>query len=354
MSSAILLMVAALGGLTGCGQVQDGNVLAGWSFDWADLSHRVPYVSVDMSDAGEVQMGLIGGDWSTGDQAADTVNYSAETLLVSSNRAAFASQEITLTIEPAGEGSGFEASGEVVFDEDAVGDWRDYTAFISGFTLNTDVADQPDGYSEEYDPGLGYTSHGFGVTLGEVEDGAVPVTVRFEHGPSHEEDVPNISEGREAMDASIPFARTEARVRVTLVGFKGDREDLSFSEAAALEYDPPYSDQEFMSFAASTDAKDAAVPGWRSFDLVVNGDEDQGDYLRGFGVTLSADALDAGLSGEVTAGVTGTSLFELAPMTVDFSAELAVLHLGGDTTVTRSSWAGEGQDVGDWSAEAAR
>jgi len=355
MSSTILLMAMVSGGLTGCGgEVRDGHLLAGWSFDWADLSHRLPYVNVDMSDAGDVEMGLIGGDWSTGDLAADTVNYDAETLLVSSNRAAFASAEITLTIEPASEGSSFEASGEVVFDEDAVGDWKEYAAFISGFTLNTDVADQPDGYSDEYDPGLGYTSHGFGVTLGEVEDGAVPVTVRFEHGPSNEEDVPGITEGREAMDASIPFARTEARVRVTLVGYKGDREDLSFSDSASLEHDPPYSDQEYLSLSASTDSKDVAVPGWRSFDLRVNEGEDQGDYLRAFGVTLSDASFEDGLSGDISAGVTGTSLFELAPMSVAFSAELAVLHLGGDTTVTASSWAGEGQDVGDWIAEAAR
>lgn len=350
--------LAALTLLSGCSETTEGSVLLGWQFDWTQLSHRVAYVDVDMPDDGSVEMGMIGGDYSTGDEFSDTVLYRANTLAVTSSRAAFASAEVTLEIEPASEGSGFTAAGAVSFDGEAVGDWPDYTAFVSGFTLDTDLEEQGEGYSDEYDPALGYTSLGFGVWLDEVEVGdssyEVPVTVRFAHGPSGEEDVPGITEGREAMDASIPHARTAVRVRVTLVGYKGDRDDLSLEESVALAYDPPYSVQSLSELPAVSESGRTAVPGWRGFNLVVNGGEgNHGDYLRSFGAILDpGDALDEGLDGTVTAGVTGTSAFELAPMTYDFTGDLAVLHLK-DTEVSLTQWGGEAE-IGDWVAEVAQ
>ncbi len=349
--ATIFPALAALSLLAGCSETAAGTVLLGWQFDWDQLSHRVAYVHVDAPADGEVTLGLIGGDYSTGDAFADTVHYRADTASVSTRRAAFYTRELTLEIEPAAEGSQFTAEGALSFPE--LGEWPEAVAFISGFTLDTDVAEQGAGYPEDYDPALGYTSLGFGVQLGEVDGEEVSVAARFAHGPSGEADVPGITEGREAMDAAIPYARTRARIRVTAVGFRGDREDLRYEEEVALPYDPPYSDQTLSELAAVSESGRAALPGWRGFDLIVNGGEgNMGDYLRSFGVLLDPTRLDPGLDGTVSAGATNSSAFELAPLSYRFTGDLAVLHLK-ETELTLSRWGGESA-IGDWAAEPAR
>lgn len=346
----LLLLTAA----AGCGEVREGATLTGWRFEWDQLSHRISYLSVGLEPvgeaAGELTMGTVGGDWSTGEEYGDFLRYRAGAAAVSSNRAAIAGGSIELTIAPASAGSEFTATGEVEISLEEIGKWRDYTAFISGFSLNTDAQQSSADYPVEYTPSYGYTSAGFGVQLGEpaVDEGAmvasVPVTVRFAHGPTGE-----TFDDREHMDAAIPEATTAATVQIALVGFRGEREDVILIGDLAQEHDPPNSDAEPLLFDASSTSggsRKAGLPGWRAFDLVVN-EGGAGDYLRAFGVEVLPESTDPGMVGDVEAIVSNSSVFELDALSFALDAEMSILHLGGDTVITPVIWEGD-SEIGDW------
>ena len=85
----------------------DAAVLSGWNLAWDELSHRMSYVETALEPSGAATMGLIGGDWSTGDEYADLVDYRLGVHEVSSSRLGFAGAEGSLVLAP-------EASDEVL------------------------------------------------------------------------------------------------------------------------------------------------------------------------------------------------------------------------------------------------
>ena len=107
---------------------------------WADLSHRISYLNVSLdASSGDANMGLIGGDWSTGEEFSDTIFYRMGGAKVSTDRAGFAYGEISLVIEPSVDGSEFTANGTASVPYSEIGDWPNYVALISGFGMWTDV-----------------------------------------------------------------------------------------------------------------------------------------------------------------------------------------------------------------------
>ncbi len=67
-------MVASLG----CAPAQDAGpklVWAGFNYSWSVLSHRVSYVRAILGEDESLQMGLVGGDWSTSSAFSDDPLY---------------------------------------------------------------------------------------------------------------------------------------------------------------------------------------------------------------------------------------------------------------------------------------
>lgn len=333
--------------LTGCGEQDSARLLTGFDFLWDELSHRIS--SLDVTTTGDAAMGLEGGDWSTGEDYTDFIHYRLGAVDVSSNKAGFFEGESTLSIEPLSAGSGNEASVTVTVDKADVGDWPEYLAVVTGFGWECDV-EQGDGYPDDYSPAGGYTSTGFGVRLSEVSDDGDTLSfdawTRFGLGPTGEEYL-----DRPQMDGAIPEAWVGATIRWTVIGYKGKREDLALSAAIDHEHDPPYSDQPAQLVATESSVSGTAVPVWQGFDLIVNGGAGNGgDYLRQFQLMHAVAQNDDGLSGEVEANVSGSSLVEVAELSFELDAELVVLGLKGDTTTEFLDASGEAE-VGTWSVD---
>ncbi len=342
-----LMPLLSLAFSTGCGVTDDARLLTGFDLLWDELSHRISALEVAVT--GEAQMGLEGGDWSTGEDYTDFVHWGLGAIDVTSDRAAFYEGATEVTILPQSSGSGNEALAAVAVSKDELGDWPDYIAVVSGFTFECDV-DQGDTYPDDYSPAGGYTSTGFGVRLGEVSDDGDTLSfeawTRFGLGPTGEEYL-----DRPQMDGAIPEATLGATLRWTLIGYRGSRDDLALSASVEHEHDPPYSDQPSEILATSTASSGTAVPVWQGFDLIVNGgDGAHGDYLRQVVLAHTIAGTEQGLTGEVEANVSGSSLVEVAQLSFELDADLVVLGLKGNTTVEVKSAAGEAE-VGTWSVD---
>lgn len=308
MGSSFLLTL-----LLGCAsEPSRALVLTGWSYDWALLSHRIGYLRTDLEQDSRLHLGLIGGDWSTGESASDTPSYRVRYADVSASGVAFAEGVVSMTVGPAAEGT------TTLVIEDAP-EGAHLSAFLQGFTLNCDTpqsADYPD-YPARY----GYTSNGFGFALGEpVRSGAdvsVPVTATVRWGPQDRED----------MNAAIPYAQTAVEVHVLLVASDLPPAATSVSGSVSYPFEPPYTEQPPMTAAATLDSRGVdGFFGWRAWQLDANltgEDAGEGDYIRAMGVEAvpTADARRT-ISAAVTATFSNSSALELTHFAAGFSGEL--------------------------------
>lgn len=326
-----MLALALLGCTAPLGE--EAVLLTGWTYAWEQLSHRISYLEVGLEEDASLSLGLVGGDWSTGATYADTPLYRVRYQRVRGADVAVLRGSVELVVGP-------EPDGSATLDLDAAGIPEDaeLTAILNGFSIDTDVP-QPEGYPEDYDPGHGYTSNGFGFALGEVErDGdraRVPVEATVRWGPQDRDD----------MNAAIPHAETAVRVDVAVIAAPYAAEVLALSAASDPPHDEKvYSEQPPMLVeAAFADGAPEGIVGWRSFDLLldpVGDDAGQGDYLRAFGVELAPgeDARGA-FRGEVTATLSTSSLLELTDPRVAFGGEL--VRVGADDVIA-DHWLVEG------------
>ena len=79
----------------------DFEVFAGFDVEWDVLSHRVSRLEVANSTDGP-EMAVVGGDWSTGEQFSDFLNYRFSSLDIRGARAGFTQVRIPLRIAPRG------------------------------------------------------------------------------------------------------------------------------------------------------------------------------------------------------------------------------------------------------------
>lgn len=319
----LLVVLLACGG---GGEATEALVLSGWEYDWQELAHRISYLRVGLEQDSSLALGLVGGDWSTGETALDTPNYRVRYERVRTAEAAFASGELALEVGPEG-----TATGTATVDAGALGRHEGLVALLSGFEITTDVP-QPEGYPADYDPALGYTSNGFGFALGEptlagdvVE---VPVTATVRWGPQDRDD----------MNAAIPFAVTGVRVAFTVVGHDGDVARNQVIDGATYLPDNPdasawvETEQPPMEVPVSLVGEGrAGFVGWSSFDLQANLTGDfagEGDYLRAFGAEAIPAATDGGVwEGQVLATVSTTNLIEWTQLTAGFAGDVVRIGL---------------------------
>lgn len=311
-------------GDTGAATPTPALIWSGWSHAWHLLNHRVSYAEAVLEADGTARMGLVGGDWTTGEGATDyplyrfhhqrvvaeglTVIHGSSALVVRANTPAAATVEVELPSAAP----------------------RSWVAVLRGFRINTDTAQDDPAYPTDYDPALGYTSRGFGFGLGEVD--AAGESLRFDTqasvrwGPSSPDDPLD----RSAMNAATAVATTEVELAWTLIGFDGA---LSASSAAATRSYPAGVFSEQAPFSAADLPLDLpGGPGFaalRAFDLSleVPASPGQGEYIRSMGVALDVSPTRAPPV-HAEAAFTTSSLVELSD--VDVGVTLDVLWVGLD------------------------
>ena len=336
----LLLLLAVLGCAV---PTSDFELFGGFHLDWESLSHRVSLLEVGIGEEGP-EMGLVGGDWSTGESFSDWIHYRLASLEIRNAKARLGQGRIPLVIAPRelDDDGQFRnqgiAEGELVLPISEVGSWSTYTALIQGFGVNTAVEQGP-GFPDDYDSAHGYALGALGVDLGEVrrEDEEVRVSVSLRFEPSSTEE--GILD-RPAMNASIPQARFEGWVEVAIVGHERKGTTLPLEAVGEHSYEPPYSVQEAT--LLDVDFGKGRIAGWSALSFEVN-PGGSGDYIRSIGAeVLGEEDLEA-----VGFDLTNSSAFELAPFSYVVSGTLALLDVGRGSSIALRARSGEA-DVGNW------
>ncbi|MFZ5476515.1 MAG: hypothetical protein ACOZNI_07025 [Myxococcota bacterium] len=307
----ILAQLFACGG----GEPVETLVLTGWRYEWQELSHRVAYVRVGLEDDSSLRLGLVGGDWSTGEQFSDAPDYAVRYARVRTPFARAVRGEVTFEVGPDG-----TAEAEAVVDAGELGD-GELVALLDGFEIDTDVA-QGDDYPADYDPAHGYASQGFAFAAGTpVREGdavRVPVVATVRWGPQDRPD----------MNEAVPFATTGVSVRVLVVAHDGELATREVAVERQQPWDPPMTEQEpLLADVAFDSPRPEGFVGWTALDLQANfdgPDAGEGEYLRAFGAELAPTADEKGAwEGEVAATLSNTSLSEFTQLHAGFTGTLA-------------------------------
>ncbi|MDP2308229.1 MAG: hypothetical protein Q8P18_19580 [Pseudomonadota bacterium] len=302
--------------LPACAPSEPELLLTGWNYEWETLSHRISYLRIGLKDDSSLELGLVGGDWSTGSTFTDVPYYRVRYQRVVGAGVQVVRGTATLQVGPEPDGS-----TTLVLDGMDLPPNATLVAVIDGFSIDTDVP-QSDEYPPDYDAAFGYASNGFGLSLGDPErDGSdvrIPVAATIRWGPQDRED----------MNAAIPYAVTAVTVDVALIAFSGELEVLPVAGSRPYEFqERPFTDQPPMEIPAQFEggAREGFVA-WRSFDLQLNlegVDAGQGDYLRAFGAEVVPTTTQAAeWAGLVTATLSTSSLSEFTDPTPAFTGEL--------------------------------
>jgi hypothetical protein len=303
-------------------------VLSGWEYDWELLSHRVSLLRVDLQQSATADLALVGGSYTTGEDASDTPNYRIGWSDIGVPGATFTEANGEWVVGP-------EGTSTAALTVEAPESCENVTAYLNGFSIETDIPQSAD-YPADYDPALGYTSNGFGFSLSEPTntDGvlAVDVTASIRWAPQDRED----------MNAAIPFAQTGVSARVLFACYAGDAVTMTVSGSADYPFEPAYTEQPPMTAPVEiAGVAPDGVLGNTGFNLdaaFTNVDgSDAGDYLRSFGVELTgADDGEGNWRGTTTAQITNSSLIEFGDLLASFSASYARIGVRGSITEMRT------------------
>ncbi len=320
-----LLLVAACTdkGDTGLDSGQSASeavVWAGWNHDWARLSHRISAERAILNADGSAELGMVGGDWSTGADDIDYPTYRMHHSRITSRSIAVVHGETEMLLGP----DGTLTTRESVEAPDVTA-MSGQVVVLRGLDLLTDV-EQPAEYPSDYDPSLGYCSRGFAIAAGAPtvtgDQVQFDVTATVRWGDAGPEDP--LYEERLKMNAAIPYAHTGVKVAWTIIGFEGQVQSMSgsggvdYGRGVYVEMPPLGPDD--LGFTASGESP--GFPALRSFDLRVDVPDHptQGEYLRSYGVELfDQGTLEAWGTGP-WAEATNSSLVQTA--TIRFEADV--------------------------------
>lgn len=328
ITTLIALASTTLTGCTGKGAdsgapATTGVVWAGWNHTWERLSHRVSAERAILNDDGSAELGMVGGDWSTGADNIDFPNFRMHHTSVTARgfEVVHGASEMmlgpdgTLTIRET-----ITAPELTALDNQIV--------VLRGIDITTDVPQDPE-YGTDYDPSLGYCTNGFVMTVGSPTisgdslDFDVTGTVRW--GPAGPEDPLDRSD----MNAAIPHAKTAMTVAWTAVGWNGSLSEASGS--ASVDYpNGVYSDQPPLTeseLGLSLTGDSPGIPALTSVDILVEvpDNPEQGEYLRSYGAELGTSGGSPPVS--VRTEGTNSSLVETASIRFTGSIDAVWLSL---------------------------
>jgi hypothetical protein len=253
-------------------------VWGGFGYEWETLSHRLSLLKGMMTETGGAEVGMIGGDWSTGATWSDVPSFRLHTQAVKSSQVHVVHGATVLSMDRNEETL---VSEELAIPAGLEGE--NASVVLRGIRLNADVP-QGEDYPSNYDPALGYTSSGlrYGVGDATVEADMVsfPVTGQLFWGPQDRED----------MNEALKYAQSELEIGWTVIFHSEPREDYTVSGSAVYPRTPPNS--EHPSFGAEDlsfgPVASVGFAGIRNVSLRLQDQEgtDQGSYWRRVGFEL--------------------------------------------------------------------
>ena len=303
------------------------HVLAGFNHTWDFLSHRVSLTELAIAEDGTITSGIIGGDFSTGDVASDFVHVRVTQSRITGSGVFVGHGQLDVTVGPDG-----RFSETVTLDVPGISSVSNATAALAGFRISTDTA-QPADYPSDYDPALGYTTKGWGFTVGEPtlsgDTASLTVSGIKRWAPTDNDADPA---DRSDMNGAIPHAQTELSIHYTVIGFDGSL--TTGSGTASVDYpNGNYSEQPPLTqsdLGLNLETAGAGFPIIQSYDLLL---EDQvsdewGDYIRSYGVELfDGDPLQGSTE------LTKYSVLEIAAIRFTPSLQVGWVELSGDAVV---------------------
>ena len=299
------------------------TIWSGWNHTWGMLSHRVSLIEVQTGMPASARSGILGGDWSTGDTWSDDVNHRIHQQHVIGDQISAETGSVTFTASSDGGEGNFTLETP---DPDLI--------VLQGFRINTDT-DQPEGYPDDYDPALGYTSRGFAIGVNHTDTSNVQASATVRWGPRDRDD----------MNRALAIAHTEVTVYFTALYGLTDIDTATYTGNQDLAHDPPNSTQEPL--VQSLDWDGFGVAAIQSFDLGLHDTDggDGGDYLRSFGVEMAPG--DSGRPPEgVSTEILTYSALELGTMSMSAQADLVWLALDPDRNRIESETVSGNHPVG--------
>ena len=262
------------------------QVWSGFHYEWEELSHRLSLVQATLNDDGSMDMGMIGGDWSTGELFSDLPQFRMHQQEISDSGFRAVHGKSTLTLF-----SDQKSTVELPLAENKT------QLILRGFSINTDIAQSAD-YPLDYNPAHGYTASGFEVA-GEAdsEKGIAYLHAQVDWGP----------QDRESMNAAMLEATTELTVYWSQIEHTKEAVSHNIALESTHDYDPPFSEHAPMQSTLELDTP--SVIGISRFSLSLQDQEgtDMGSYWRRMGVEISPAS---NLSYDVVLDASNSSLIE--------------------------------------------
>lgn len=337
------LVFSALGGCTPPTSDEPIVLWQGYRYDWDEISHRVAYLRSSVGapdDAGSfpAEIGIIGGNFSTGGFGADVPVWTLSWLDVRSERVQVAQASIPFAIGPTGYA---EIAGQVDLEALGMQDWPLLTVALRGVTFDTDVPPEPGG-DPDYDVSDGWTPQRMGAGVGAAtRDGATlsfPAWMAFKAGPLD----------RPPMNATVPFANVAGVLDVAVIGARGSLVGGTLVADDYILRDPPFTDIDALPQAdrtlviAGEAGPELGIPLLRSWEMLLNESlGEEGRYLRAFGTRLESLDYDPS-SGEARTVwdlfCSHSSIVEEGDIEVVYTVEADLLQVSdADGSVTLSS-----------------
>ena len=284
----------------------ESSIWSGFHYEWAELSHRISLIEANLHEDASITMGMIGGDWSTGELFSDLPQFRMHQQRVSSPY--FRATHGTSTLE-------LYADEENTLEIDLPDNSRGY--ILRGFSINTDVP-QDETYPSDYNPAHGYTASSFHIhTRFDRETQTAVIQAKVDWGP----------QDREKMNAAMEQATSSVIVYWSAIENDVDPIMYDIESHAEHDHEPPFSEHDIMQEHLELAQK--SVVGITSFSLSLNDKDgsDMGSYWRRMGVELicesdtscfvNLDASNSSLIEELAVDAYGTVSLAAFPLTED-------------------------------------
>ena len=294
---------------------------SGYHYEWEELSHRIALIHTEIHEDATSTMGMIGGDWSTGDLFSDALLFRMHQQHVSDPyfRTINGSSSIVLEADT-------EQTMTISLEEDVVG------IALQGFRINTDM-DQSTDYPADYNPAHGYTSSGISCTITpDFEQQTANISVQVDWGP----------QDRSVMNEAMLHAKSEVTIYWSQIKNKTEPTTETLDIVESLPHEPPFSEHDVPTQEVEHESN--SVVGIRSFSLALTDQEgsDMGSYWRDMGV----EVIPTSSGSSISLHASNSSLIEEIPVDFLGTVTLDVYPLGHKDSTIEYHTIEDGHDVG--------